>query len=547
MECAIKEKSCETVGSSNLNIIQQYYKDALKSVAAGLNLEEGSEKINEAIASYRNGLRFCEAGINLPYAAENLNNEDKEKYKKVVASLTRISEEIKERLVILNNDEDVTSFDELNNLSVVNEMNSNHNKNKICSKQDDLPVDESKDKTWQDVQELLRIEEGVNMLHVDNKGSVSTWMLPCNIEIFQIIKQSIEKISPAGFIKCGDWIYPLEPGKSPVLKTKKKTYMFPDLSESSQQQVSEASTLPCIGIILSEIVPEKLVKRFERILSCYCDFRVEKPVRPPLPSIQLGENQLVAPSAPSEDQIVVVPSAPSEDVIEEIIASPASGFIQNKWPDRITSGIRIGSQWISWGFVKGAECATSLVEKGAQSLRKRIKPNKELTLVDPDLSRNIRHLYQATGSIVQISTFLLSTLGAMTVLLGKKLAPHIEHHGQKLLPANYQYESNEKNKQTVENVKKVASASLEGFGLIFLALEQAGANLYKGISLATVQTLEHRYGNEVGEITQDAMGVAGNTMQAYWNLKKLGAKAVAKRVVKDTGKACVLDHSSVPK
>lgn len=31
-------------------------------------------------------------------------------------------------------------------------------------------------------------------------------------------------------MKCGEWVYPMEPGKSPVLRTTPRTYMFPDVS-----------------------------------------------------------------------------------------------------------------------------------------------------------------------------------------------------------------------------------------------------------------------------------------------------------------------------
>ena len=62
---------------------------------------------------------------------------------------------------------------------------------------------------------------------------------------------------------------------------------------------------------------------------------------------------------------MVTPSAPSEDEVEEIIASPGicSDVTQKDWADKISSGIHVGSQWVSWGFVKGAEYATALVEK----------------------------------------------------------------------------------------------------------------------------------------------------------------------------------------
>lgn len=35
--------------------------------------------------------------------------------------------------------------------------------------------------------------------------------------------------SPPAFIQCGEWVFPLVPGKSPVLKATDITYMFPEL------------------------------------------------------------------------------------------------------------------------------------------------------------------------------------------------------------------------------------------------------------------------------------------------------------------------------
>ena len=35
--------------------------------------------------------------------------------------------------------------------------------------------------------------------------------------------------NPPAFIQCGEWVFPLVPGKSPVLKAANTTYMFPEL------------------------------------------------------------------------------------------------------------------------------------------------------------------------------------------------------------------------------------------------------------------------------------------------------------------------------
>lgn len=55
--------------------------------------------------------------------------------------------------------------------------------------------------------------------------------------------------------------------------------------------MTDPSTIPCVGIILADMVSEALVARFERVLSLYSDFRKEvsqieneKPSQPPPPS-----------------------------------------------------------------------------------------------------------------------------------------------------------------------------------------------------------------------------------------------------------------------
>ena len=40
--------------------------------------------------------------------------------------------------------------------------------------------------------------------------------------------------NPPAFLQCGKWIFPLLPGKSPVLKASDCTYMFPELQEDGK-------------------------------------------------------------------------------------------------------------------------------------------------------------------------------------------------------------------------------------------------------------------------------------------------------------------------
>ena len=39
---------------------------------------------------------------------------------------------------------------------------------------------------------------------------------------------------PTAFVQCGQWVYPLAAGKSPVLKSAPTTYMFPELGRDGE-------------------------------------------------------------------------------------------------------------------------------------------------------------------------------------------------------------------------------------------------------------------------------------------------------------------------
>lgn len=59
-----------------------------------------------------------------------------------------------------------------------------------------------------------------------------------------------------------------------------------------------------------------------------------------------------------------------------------------------------------------------------------------------------------------------------------------------------------------------------------------------GDSLRTnsVTVVQHRYGQEAGNVYDDAVTAAGNAAMTYMNVSALGIKGIAKRTAKDTAK-----------
>ena len=54
------------------------------------------------------------------------------------------------------------------------------------------------------------------------------------------------------------------------------------------------------------------------------------------------------------------PLVPSDVIITE---EGDEQIEKSTWSDKMTAGINVGSQWISWGLLKGAEYTSVLVAK----------------------------------------------------------------------------------------------------------------------------------------------------------------------------------------
>ena len=74
--------------------------------------------------------------------------------------------------------------------------------------------------------------EGISLFEVDSKEHVRNFEDVDALSVFQY-RETI-KGQPPAFLQCGGFVYPLVPGKSPILKTSDKVYMFPELRNNGK-------------------------------------------------------------------------------------------------------------------------------------------------------------------------------------------------------------------------------------------------------------------------------------------------------------------------
>ncbi|CAI8030246.1 Spartin [Geodia barretti] len=74
---------------------------------------------------------------------------------------------------------------------------------------------------------VFNVDSGIGLFQVDKQDHVRKFEDVDTLSVFRYHDRI--KGQPPAFLQCGGFIYPLIPGRSPVLKASENVYMFPDL------------------------------------------------------------------------------------------------------------------------------------------------------------------------------------------------------------------------------------------------------------------------------------------------------------------------------
>lgn len=366
--------------------------------------------------------------------------------------------------------------------------------------------------------ELLSIPDGVQIFFISPSGLVSAPSYPAALHVVTFNRDSEQAVStghvgpPPAFLYVGDWVYPLIPGTSPSLHTTYGAYIFPDVTSP---QAGSA-----VGLMLPEDMPEAR-QQFEAIIRNFTIAGTEI-------GAAGGREQAVPPASVKQLEEPEVVTMEEED---------------NSTSSKISKGILVAADWITWGVGKGAEKAGELMRAGSEKIRRSSAATDNPRKVDPRVQQGVKYARVATKGAVKVTGYIVNKLGEATVSLAKQIAPHVRQHGEKLVPKSFKKED-ASGKSKLDGVVKVAASGLQGFGTVFVGLEAAAKSLGKSLTHETVQVVTHKYGEEAGQLTENTMYTAGHVAVAAYNVDNLGIKAIAKRTAKETGKAVLQDLHS---
>ncbi|XP_070319247.1 spartin isoform X1 [Odocoileus virginianus] len=428
-----------------------------------------------------------------------------------------------------------------------------------------------------DADELILIPNGVQIFFVNPAGEVSAPSYPGYLRIVRFLDNSLDTFlnRPPGFLQVCDWLYPLVPDRSPVLKCTVGAYMFPD----TMLQASGCF----VGVVLSSELPEDDRELFEDLLRQMSDLRLQTnwdraegenefqiPGRSGSASDQLKEasgtdvRQLdpgskdvrhkgkrgkkilcyvpngefgLETKGTSSEEVNLSHIVPCEPVSEERAKELP------EWSEKVAHNILSGASWVSWGLVKGAEFTGKAIQKGASKLRERIQPEEKPVEVSPAVTKGLYMAKQATGGAAKVSQFLVDGVCTVANCVGKELAPHVKKHGSKLVPESLKKDRN--GKSTLDGAMVVAASSVQGFSTVWQGLECAAKCIVNNVSAETVQTVRYKYGHTAGEATHNAVDSAINVGVTAYNIDNIGIKAMVKKTAKQTGHTLLEDYKII--
>jgi len=369
--------------------------------------------------------------------------------------------------------------------------------NEVHNALDELNADESQyipshpSGGGREAEELFLLPDCVHIFFVTGSGKVSTFSEPSTLRIFRFKEDSTSQ-NPSDsttFIQVAGWTHPLIPGKSPVLEAGNGAFMFPDVYEDNNQEGEPSA----VGIIIADDTP----------------FNIEGEAQTALEKIlgELTEGSLKKEEPLSKDQR---------------LGTVARTLVK-------------GAELMSYGMEKGAEKATTLIEYAGEKQRAKTEPTAEDTKMSPAYKATAKGAMYATLATVKVSGFVAKRVGSLSKGVSNYLAKKLEDPVVNATGGGGG-ESKMKSSSSMRQIANAAYGGLLAYGTVYDGLEKSSKILGSSLKKESVQVVEHQYGKEAAVVATDSMSAAGNAAMTYLNVQSLGAKGLAKKTAKNTGK-----------
>ena len=340
---------------------------------------------------------------------------------------------------------------------------------------EELSGDNQQDECHDDVNDIFKLENAVQIFFVASDGRVSTVSGPQTLRIFQFSQESDDCTYTV--LQVGDWTHALLSGASPCLLAENGAFMFPvlysDLPDNS------------VGLVLLDSVSKQDRAELLAILEEHTALK--------------SHTQL-----PPEQQLGAIGSA-----------------------------IVRGAEYLSQGIEAGAEKAGDLIEQVTEISQEKLAKAEEDAKVGSITKGSINAAKSATTVTVKATGYVADKAGKLTKSVADYLAAKVEKPVGSLVNKSG---GDKKKGSALALVVDAARGSLIAYGTVYNGLETNAKVLGKNLKENSVKVMSHKYGGEAGSVWGDAMTATGNAAMTYMNISSLGVKGLVKKTAKETGK-----------
>eukprot|EP00164_Ancoracysta_twista_P000749 GFYU01000985.1.p1 GENE.GFYU01000985.1~~GFYU01000985.1.p1 ORF type:complete len:394 (+),score=87.63 GFYU01000985.1:36-1217(+) len=230
----------------------------------------------------------------------------------------------------------------------------------------------------------------------------------------------------------------------------------------------------------------------------------------------------------------------SQEIVEattqqrESAASSSAGPPPPEVPTahKVGGGIEKAGEYVAKGIGKAAKLTGGGIAKGGQFLKSKINKKEQETKVSEKTRDRVRYTRAATGTAVKVSAAVVTGAVAMAQSLARGIAASVSDTdtGKKL-----------GEKKIVQDAKVVGVSTLVAADTIYQELVGAAKVLLDVTAETTADLVEHRYGEEVGQVAHNVGGIAKDVGQTAVNLERIGPKAILKTTAKHTAREVLTD------
>lgn len=164
------------------------------------------------------------------------------------------------------------------------------------------------------------------------------------------------------------------------------------------------------------------------------------------------------------------------------------------------------------------------LQSQADSFTKKTQPNAEPVTFKPATREHIRRINTFTTNAAGLSSKTVGSIGKVAQNLGASLSGRTKGSGKKGF---------DKDGKPLDDYKPgILNKSLMAFSTVADGIEQAGRNLLASTSTAATTVVEHKWGEQAGDVSRSLGGGVKNVGLVYIDVTGVSRRAIIKSVAK---------------